>query len=866
MFTPSGVACTAALCEALSVSMSASQESVPFSRPSVSEVPQDAILTFDLHLKFLTESYLNFFLERKKIGENYVEALLRLHRKVKTTDTILDDPLRGDLNTTRVAWVEVRDNVAREAETCAALLDSITTDVISPLMALKDTQERIRKRIKEDLKDAISTHADYAENTLPKLKRSYLKKCQETEDFKAAAAIPLTSPTFPPEHQYSAPAPKPNPNVSNRPIVTAPQPLRPLDRRPSTSAASARARSPSTSTALQDLAHQGKKQLNQLMTFLDKGGNMKDLASRSDNALRSVRAKREAEEADKDYRKGIHWLETLRLRRMKITESGYNSLESFIRESAETVKAALQKYSDNLIATAATQSQICDHGRRAVDKISSQKDSASIGSQIPRLVSAAVPKPVYYYNYNVGECKDLIFGVSLVDYATARNLGEGEIPRIVRICIKEIEKRGLDAEGLYRVSGRHAAIQELQHKIERNEAAFTFNQTVDDVYAVSSLLKLYLRDLPEPVFRFPLQDRVQHSEDMDEQTRNNFVLLRAKLRRLPPIHQAMLKAVVDHLARVAAQSEKNKMDVKNLAIVFCAVIFGEDDVPKGGDLLSVQSWKDTLMEDLITNAQVLFQASVNESPPLPPAPLGEAPAVVTYGSSHTRVANIPHTPSSPQKTSELPTSTPTMPPRPLPSRTGMRSPAPEDFMPQLPPRPVNSIHPSLHAGPMSALPARQSIQPPSRAALLFDDHAIPSTVPIMGPPLRPEARGTLKSTPKNTSKLPSRPLSLVDQASTSTGTSVVAEVQELTERQTSEVVEVHEREEDENIPTSAQSSITTFESAMSSGASPTSVPDSASTTPATSTLPLSDAASAKSVDHPSPSTSKVKDPRRSISK
>lgn len=64
MFTPSGVACTAALCEALSVSMSASQESVPFSRPSVSEVPQDAILTFDLHLKFLTESYLNFFLER----------------------------------------------------------------------------------------------------------------------------------------------------------------------------------------------------------------------------------------------------------------------------------------------------------------------------------------------------------------------------------------------------------------------------------------------------------------------------------------------------------------------------------------------------------------------------------------------------------------------------------------------------------------------------------------------------------------------------------------------------------------------------------------------------------------------------------
>jgi hypothetical protein len=42
-----------------------------------------------------------------------------------------------------------------------------------------------------------------------------------------------------------------------RPVVTAPQPLKPLDRRPSQSAGPTRNRSPSTSTALQDLAHQG---------------------------------------------------------------------------------------------------------------------------------------------------------------------------------------------------------------------------------------------------------------------------------------------------------------------------------------------------------------------------------------------------------------------------------------------------------------------------------------------------------------------------------------------------------------------------------------------------------------------------------
>ena len=63
------------------------------------------------------------------------------------------------------------------------------------------------------------------------------------------------------------------------------------------------------------------------------------------------------------------------------------------------------------------------------------------------------------------------------------------------------------------------------------------------------------------------------------------------MRRLPPVHQATLKAVVEHLAKVASHSEKNKMDPKNLAIVFGSVIFGEDEMPKGGDLLSVQTWK-----------------------------------------------------------------------------------------------------------------------------------------------------------------------------------------------------------------------------------------------------------------------------------
>ena len=80
------------------------------------------------------------------------------------------------------------------------------------------------------------------------------------------------------------------------------------------------------------------------------------------------------------------------------------------------------------------------------------------------------------------------------------------------------------------------------------------------------------------------------SKRIADHAANDFVVLRSKIRRLPGVHRASLKALVEHLSRIASHSEKNKMDAKNLAIVFRPVVFGEDEVPQG-DLLSVQPTK-----------------------------------------------------------------------------------------------------------------------------------------------------------------------------------------------------------------------------------------------------------------------------------
>ncbi|KAM6498376.1 hypothetical protein JOM56_006324 [Amanita muscaria] len=570
---------------------------IPTSRPSLdsSYLTNSPIPLFDGHIRCLNESYLQFFQERKRIEEIYIDSLLKLHRKAKQIDTSLDD--RGDLSTARSAWGEVRDNVEREAQARQAFCNTLATDVIAPLTAFKEIQERTRKRIKEDLKEAAQGYNEYAETMLPKLKAKYSKRFLELEEQRKAAATvlptsPLPSSSFSSEQSYTA---RSNPSASSRPTVPGSQPIRPLDRRPSGSIYSSRNRSPSGSMPFLDIAHQGKKQLNQLMVFLDKGGTAKDAlgSARENNALKTARAKRDAEEADREYRKGVHWLETLRLRRTKLLEAGFNSLESFVDETASLVKQVFEKYADNMVATTTTQTQLSTHALAMIAKISPEKDVAKVKSLVPRSLASAIPEPILYQNGQVGSCNDLIFGFSLVDYATTKGLKDEMMPKIVRTCIQEIDMRGLECEGIYRVSGRHAIVQALQHEIEKDETSFEFDHQKDDIYAVASLLKLYLRELPEPVFRIPPHDRIQHSEDISEHKANNFMLLRSKMKRFPSVHYSVFKNVIEHLARVAALSDKNKMDAKNLAIVFGGVIFGEDELPKGADLLSMNSGKVT---------------------------------------------------------------------------------------------------------------------------------------------------------------------------------------------------------------------------------------------------------------------------------
>jgi hypothetical protein len=86
-----------------------------------------------------------------------------------------------------------------------------------------------------------------------------------------------------------------------------------------------------------------------------------------------------------------------------------------------------------------------------IQKVSPENDSSVFSASLHRSPALSVPGSIIYNNYHVGECPDLVFGCKLVDYATARG-SENDVPKIIRSCVEEVNRRGLDVGGIYMVS------------------------------------------------------------------------------------------------------------------------------------------------------------------------------------------------------------------------------------------------------------------------------------------------------------------------------------------------------------------------------------------------------------------------------
>lgn len=163
-----------------------------------------------------------------------------------------------------------------------------------------------------------------------------------------------------------------------------------------------------------------------------------------------------------------------------------------------------------------------------------------------------------------GYIKDQVFGCALAQLCERER---SPVPRFVQQCIRTVEARGLDIDGLYRISGNLATIQKLRYKVDHDERLDLDDGRWEDVHVITGALKLFFRELPEPLFPFShfhqfiaaikLQDPAQRSR-----------CVRDLVRTLPAPNHDTLRLLIQHLCRVIEHGEQNRMSVQNVAIVF----------------------------------------------------------------------------------------------------------------------------------------------------------------------------------------------------------------------------------------------------------------------------------------------------------
>uniref|UniRef100_A0A8C4Y2D8 Rho GTPase activating protein 40 n=1 Tax=Gopherus evgoodei TaxID=1825980 RepID=A0A8C4Y2D8_9SAUR len=170
--------------------------------------------------------------------------------------------------------------------------------------------------------------------------------------------------------------------------------------------------------------------------------------------------------------------------------------------------------------------------------------------------------------------KNRLFGVPLSTLLEndQKLIPNTKVPLILQALLSCLEKKGLDTEGILRVSGSQTRIKSLEEKLESDFYNGLFHWDEVRQNDVSGLLKRFIRELPTPLLTaeyLPAFAAVQNIPDLKQrlQALNLLILI------LPEPNRNTLKALLEFLSKVVAREKKNKMNLWNVSTVIAPNLF-----------------------------------------------------------------------------------------------------------------------------------------------------------------------------------------------------------------------------------------------------------------------------------------------------
>ncbi|KAI8332157.1 hypothetical protein EDC96DRAFT_470456 [Choanephora cucurbitarum] len=201
-----------------------------------------------------------------------------------------------------------------------------------------------------------------------------------------------------------------------------------------------------------------------------------------------------------------------------------------------------------------------------------------------------------------------VFGVPLQTL-----MKDNSIPLIVDKCIQEIEKRGLEEIGIYRIAGTGSTVSALKAAFNKDATKVNLSAPIwADINVVADILKQFLRELPEPLTTYRFYDEFVAAaglEDHDERIYS----LKLIIKKLPQANYTLLKRIVEHFVIVTDYEATNHMYATNLAIVFGPTLLQPTPSPIAfATTMSNIAHHQTIVKYLILNYHHLFDIDRDE--------------------------------------------------------------------------------------------------------------------------------------------------------------------------------------------------------------------------------------------------------------
>lgn len=206
--------------------------------------------------------------------------------------------------------------------------------------------------------------------------------------------------------------------------------------------------------------------------------------------------------------------------------------------------------------------------------------------------------------------RDPIFGLELIELYMKTGK---RIPVIVEKCCAAIEDQGI-VTGIYRQCGIQSNIQRLRAKFDSGAEPDLHDFGQKDIYSVSSLLKQYFRQLPNPLFTYQAYPKLIETFEKEESVMDKVESLRFLLEAMPEAHYKTAKFLMEHLTKLCKSKALTDMTSKNLAIVWSPNLFRPPPTLNGADahLLSGLNVHTAICDFFIENSELLFINDIDE--------------------------------------------------------------------------------------------------------------------------------------------------------------------------------------------------------------------------------------------------------------